>query len=89
MTLALRLGVLVLAAFATGAQARPGVPEHGIAMHGEPALPARAWAALASQAPASAMAPAGPPTAPSRSRQARSSHSTRQQVCWLSAPSRT
>ena len=39
MTLALRLGVLVLAAFATGAQARPGVPEHGIAMHGEPALP--------------------------------------------------
>jgi peptide/nickel transport system substrate-binding protein len=39
VTLALRLGVLVLAAFATGAQARPGVPEHGIAMHGEPALP--------------------------------------------------
>ena len=24
---------------ATGAWARPGVPEHGIAMHGEPALP--------------------------------------------------
>ena len=31
MTLALRLGVLLLAAFATGAQARPRVPEHGIA----------------------------------------------------------
>ncbi len=39
MNLALRLGVLLLAALTTGAQARPGVPEHGIAMHGEPALP--------------------------------------------------
>jgi len=41
VTLALRLGVLLLGAFASGhALARPGVPEHGIAMHGEPALPA-------------------------------------------------
>ena len=40
MTVALRLGVLLLAAFAAGsAQARPGAPQHGIAMHGEPALP--------------------------------------------------
>ena len=39
MTLALRLGLLLLGAFATGALARPGVPERGIAMHGEPALP--------------------------------------------------
>ena len=41
MTLALRLGVLLLGGFASGhALARPGMPEHGIAMHGEPALPA-------------------------------------------------
>ena len=40
MTLVLRLGMLLLGALAaTGAQARPGVPQHGIAMHGEPALP--------------------------------------------------
>jgi hypothetical protein len=38
--LALRLGVLLLGALARGqALARPGVPERGIAMHGEPALP--------------------------------------------------
>ena len=45
MTLALRLGMLFLAVMlaasaASAARARPGVPEHGIAMHGEPALPA-------------------------------------------------
>ena len=40
MILALRLGVLLLGALASGhALARPGMPEHGIAMHGEPALP--------------------------------------------------
>jgi peptide/nickel transport system substrate-binding protein len=44
VTLALRLGVLLFVAggglFASGvALGRPGVPEHGIAMHGEPALP--------------------------------------------------
>ena len=41
MTLALRLSVLLMVACsAAGAEARPGVPQHGIAMHGEPALPA-------------------------------------------------
>ena len=44
MTLALCLGVLLIVAggglVASGeALARPGMPEHGIAMHGEPALP--------------------------------------------------
>jgi peptide/nickel transport system substrate-binding protein len=46
VTLSLRLGLLYLGILASGgvgfcgsALARPGVPEHGIAMHGEPALP--------------------------------------------------